>query len=83
MSQAKTINYMDETEKSLYQKVSKANFPPGTAIKRFMKNDPDLLMLSDRGRKFLAFIAHRFRRQYFLTEEELQWISQWKDIECQ
>jgi len=37
--------------------------------------------LSWRGRKFMAYIAHRFRRQYTLTPDEQAWVNRWKDYE--
>lgn len=62
-------------EKAIYRKVQTARFPPATASKRFMQGDAELIKLSDKGRAFLAYIAHRFRRQYILTEEELTWVA--------
>jgi hypothetical protein len=70
---------LNDLERNLYRKVSEASFPPATASKRFMQGDPDRIMLSDKGRKFMAFIAHRFRRQYVLDNKELFWIDEWKD----
>lgn len=73
---------LDQLEKAIYRKVSGASFPPATASKRFMQGDADLLKLSDKGRRFMAFIAHRFRRQYVLTEEEWAWVDKWNTKEA-
>lgn len=43
-----------------------------------MQGDAEFIKWSDKGRAFMAFIAHRFRRQYVLTAEEMAWIEQWK-----
>lgn len=72
---------LTQLEKAIYRKVSGASFPPATASKRFMQGDADVLKLSDKGRRFMAFIAHRFRRQYALTEEEWAWVNQWNTKE--
>jgi hypothetical protein len=69
---------LTELEKALYRRVQTARFPPATASKSFMQGDADLIRWSDRGRAFMAFIAHRFRRQYTLTEAEWEWVNQWK-----
>ena len=70
---------MTELEKSIAAKVASARFPPGTASKRFARDlgSGYIRELSPRGRRFLAFVAHRYRRQYSLSSEELQWIEQW------
>lgn len=73
---------LSELEKAIYRKVASASFPPATASKRFMQGNPDLLKLSDKGRRFMAFIAHRFRRQYVLTAEEQEWVDQWNKREA-
>lgn len=72
------LTALSEPEKALYRKVQTANFPPATASKRFMQGDAEFIKWSDKGRAFMAFIAHRFRRQYVLTEDELKWIETWK-----
>jgi hypothetical protein len=72
-----TMTELDQIERAIYRKVSGASFPAATASKRFMQGDPDLMKLSDKGRRFMAYIAHRFRRQYALTEEEWAWVNQW------
>lgn len=70
---------LDDMEKALYRKVQTANFPLATSSKRFMQGDAEFIRWSDKGRAFMAFIAHRFRRQYMLNAEELAWIEKWKE----
>lgn len=52
-------------------------FPVGHSHKRFMRELTDKAMLTDRGRQYLAYIAHRYRRQWQATQSELAWISKW------
>ncbi len=70
---------MTEIEQSIAQKLVTARFPPGTASKRFVRSLEAgyIRELSDRGRAFLAFVTHRFRRQYQLTSEEQAWVNEW------
>lgn len=81
MSQLRTP--LSDLEKSIAVKVAGASFPPATASKRFARNlgDGYVKELSSKGRRFLAFVAHRFRRQYSLTSAELDWISEWLTYE--
>jgi len=74
---------LSEIEKSIAAKVASASFPPGTASKRFARNIGDGYVneLSSKGRRFLAFVAHRFRRQYRLTSAELDWVAEWLTYE--
>ena len=67
-----------ELEQGIIAKLSSATYPPATASKRFVcdLHAGYVKQLSDRGRAFLAFIAHRFRRQYKLTEEEWAWVDE-------
>jgi hypothetical protein len=67
-------------EKSIIAKLGSATFPPATASKRFVRDLSSgyIQQLSEKGRAFLAFVAHRFRRQYSLTEEEWAWIREHK-----
>jgi hypothetical protein len=69
---------LTEIEKSIVAKLSMATFPPGTASKRFVRDLSCgyIAQLSERGRTFLAFVAHRFRRQYELTAKEWAWIKE-------
>lgn len=71
---------LTELEWALVQKLSNVRFPPYTASKRFAHSlaDDHIQKLSDRGRGFLAFIVHRFRRQISLTPEQQQWVTEWK-----
>lgn len=81
-SKSYILSPLSDLEKSIYRKVSGASFPPATASKRFMQGDPELVKLSDKGRRFMAFVANRFRRQYVLTEEEWAWVREWKYSEA-
>lgn len=69
---------VSEMESSIIATVSRATFPIASGPKRFIG---DLragrkLRLSDGGRKYLAWIANRFRRQYDLNAEQLQWVAE-------
>ena len=68
-------------EKSIIIKLGTATYPPATASKRFVHDlcSGYIRELSERGRKFMAFIAHRFRRQYSLSEEEWAWVNAHRD----
>lgn len=70
---------LTDLEKELIRKVSGARFPPGTASKRFIRDlsSGHVRQLSDRGRAFLAFVVHRFRRQYQLSPTEQAWLAEW------
>lgn len=70
---------LTELERGIVAKLAKASFPPATASKRFAHDLADgyVKELSSRGRRFLAFVVNRFRRQYFLTEEETRWVAEW------
>jgi len=70
---------LTEIEQGIAKKFGYASFPPGTASKRFAKDLADgyVKELSPRGRRFMAFVAHRYRRQYTLTSAELDWIAEW------
>jgi hypothetical protein len=70
---------LTDMEKSIVAKVTTASFPPATASKRFARDLESgyIKELSDKGRKFLAFVAHRFRRQYQLSKDEQEWVSEW------
>jgi hypothetical protein len=69
---------LTDLEKVLVAKVCSATFPPGTSAKRFMRDLAAgyIKQLTENGRCFLAFIAHRFRRQYELTEDEWAWVRE-------
>lgn len=65
-------------EQSIIDVIKHASFPPATAAKRFVNDLADgyIHNLTPGGRRFLAFIAHRFRRQYTLTLEQWQWVNE-------
>lgn len=69
---------LSEIESSIVKTVSRASFPIASGPKRFIG---DLQagyskQLSDGGRAYLAWIANRFRRQYQLSAEQLQWVAE-------
>ena len=70
---------MDTIEQGIVRKMqTNVSFPPGHAHKRFIHDlIPDRSQLSDRGRAYLAYIAHRYRRQWKATHEEFCWIVRW------
>jgi hypothetical protein len=64
-------------ELSIVRKMQRlVTFPPATASKRFINTLSDASQLTDKGRRFLAFIAHRFRRRWINTgtDEEFNWV---------
>lgn len=65
-------------EKELATTVSQATFPVGSGSKRFIRDiyDGRIQQLTDKGRWYLAYVAHRFRRQYRLTQEQLAWVNE-------
>lgn len=70
---------LSEIEQSIAAKLCTARFPAYSASKRFARDlgDGYVRELSDKGRKFMAYIVHRFRRQYTLTQEEQAWVDDW------
>jgi hypothetical protein len=72
---------LTDLEKRIVAKLEFARFPPGTASKRFAHalNAGYVKELSSKGRRFLAYVAHRFRRQYPLFDDEKAWIAEWID----
>jgi hypothetical protein len=68
-----------ELERGIVAIICQATFPPATRAKRFVHDlsSGRIQNLSDGGREFLGFIAHRFRRQYSLTPEQWQWVNEW------
>lgn len=69
---------MSEFERELVEKIyANTTFVPGTGPKRFIrecaKGKP---LLTERGRNYLAFIAHRFRRQYQLSADQRAWVNE-------
>jgi hypothetical protein len=69
---------LTKTELSIVEKLSHAHFPPATASKRLIRDlaSGHVKNLSARGREFLAFVAHRFRRQWKPTAAELAWVRE-------
>jgi len=69
-----------ELERGIIKKLARATYPPATASKRFVRDLSSgyISQLSEKGRAFLAFVAHRFRRQYELTQEEWIWVHEHK-----
>jgi hypothetical protein len=76
MTSAGSQSPITELEWSIIKKLGTATYPPYTASKRFVRDlsSGHIVQLSDRGRAFLAFIAHRFRRQYTLNDQEWSWV---------
>lgn len=74
-----TSSPITDLEYGILVKLSGARFPPATASKRFVRDwfNGYIKQLSPRGRRFLAFIAHRYRRQYRLSDSEQAWVDQW------
>jgi hypothetical protein len=74
----KETSQITELERTIIKKLGRANYPPATASKRFVNdlNSGRIKQLSERGRAFLAFVAHRFRRQYELNADEWTWVNQ-------
>jgi hypothetical protein len=70
---------MDAIEQGIVRKLqANVSFLPGYSHKRFVNGlHPEKSQLSDRGRAYLAFIAHRYRRQWKATHEEFCWIVRW------
>lgn len=74
---------LSELEQGLARKLAGARYPCYSAAKRF---SGDLAAgyvkaLSPRGRRFMARVTYRFRRQYALTEAEWEWVRQWQNWE--
>lgn len=65
-------------ELGLVEKMAQqVRFPVGSAHKRFVHNLGEHSQLTDGGRRYLAFIAHRYRRQFKANEEEQGFIAKW------
>ena len=69
---------ISEFEAALIATVNQATFVPNTGPKRFIRDcaSGHITQLTPNGRWYLAFVAHRFRRQYQLTSEQWQWINE-------
>jgi hypothetical protein len=70
---------MSDVEKTVVRHLQAwVTFVPGSSHKRFVLHlNPETSQLSDRGRNYLAYIAHRYRRQWTATDEEFEWIVAW------
>jgi hypothetical protein len=79
MNQKLPSTPLTDLEQSIAKRYCAANFPPATAAKAFARNLEAgyVKELSSRGRHFLAYCVHRYRRQYVLTSEEAQWVNEW------
>lgn len=68
---------ISDFERELIAVVSTATFVPNTGPKRFIRDlcAGRIENLTERGRWYLAFVAHRFRRQYALTSEQWAWVN--------
>ena len=69
---------LSEMELSIVKTLSRATFPIASGPKRFIGDLSSgyKKKLSDGGRQYLAWIANRFRRQYQLSAEQLQWVTE-------
>jgi hypothetical protein len=70
---------LDAIEQGIVRKLqANVSFSPGHSHKRFIGDlHPEKAQFSDRGRAYLAYIAHRYRRQWKATHEESCWIVRW------
>ena len=70
---------MDETEQSIVRKLqAHVTFAPASYHKRFIRDlIPEKSQLSDKGRNYLAYIAHRYRRQWMPSDPEFEWVVRW------
>jgi hypothetical protein len=70
---------MTDLEWGMVQKLKGASQQAASAGKRFIRILDRESRLSDAGRRFLAELFHRYRRQYRTTDEETLWLMQWAD----
>ena len=72
------VNAITDFERELIATVGQATFPPATGAKRFIRDlkSGHITQLTENGRWFLAFIAHRFRRQYALRDDQWIWVNE-------
>lgn len=75
---AKRGEPITDFERQIITTVSRATFIPGTGPKRFIRDcySGHIKQLTEKGRWYLAFIAHRFRKQYALTAEQMAWVTE-------
>lgn len=76
---ARQMSPLSPLEQEIARKLSEARFPPYSASKRFAREmgEGHIKQLSTNGRRFLAYVVHRFRRQYQLSAEEESWVAEW------
>lgn len=68
-------------ELAMVEKIQGAvTFPPGGSHKSFIGRLTADSMLTDRGRNYLAYIAHRYRKQWKASADEARWIEKWKNF---
>lgn len=70
---------LSEIENAIAVKLTGVRYSPGTAAKRFARDYGNgfIKQLSPRGRKFMAWIANRYRRQLQFSSEEHAWVLHW------
>lgn len=68
---------LTDVERSLVVKLYNAQFPQGMPARAFVRElaNSSAPQVSPEQRGFLALIAHRLRRQCFLSEPEELWIK--------
>jgi hypothetical protein len=70
---------MSDVEMSILTKLQGyVTFVPGSSHKRFILGLRVTSHLSARGRNYLAYIAHRYRKQWQASAIELEWIDRWR-----
>ncbi len=72
---------LSDLELQIIAKLSAVSFQPYTASKRFARalTEGRIKNLSPAGRRFLAFIVHRFRRQINLNPDQSEWLKCWNN----
>lgn len=68
---------LSEIELSIVRKMqANVTFVPATSHKRFVRDLSERSLLTTRGRSYLAYIGHRYRRQWFhlCTDAEMEWL---------
>ena len=68
---------LSDTERSLVVKLYNAQFPQGMPARAFVRElaNSSAPQVSPEQRGFLALIAHKLRRQCFLSDLEEAWIK--------
>jgi hypothetical protein len=70
---------MTDLEWGMVSKLKGASQQAASAGKRFIRILGRKSQLSEAGRRFLAELFHRYRRQYKTTNEETLWLKEWAD----